>query len=223
VPSSAAEHVHPRSRREAASSGTRTTSGAGSSRKWRWSSWVQLLCLLVLMNRYVLGRSFAASAETASIARTPRRTDRAIIVPLYNEARASTAPSSAWRSRIPREKLRGGVVDDCSTDDSYAWACAGGAGDRRTTVCETRRTGQAQGDQPGRSSTSAEFVVSVTRTSSPTRGRCASWCEFVSPRIAAVAGAPSSRARPQRLTRMVAGSSTSRRSGSKDWSASSAR
>ncbi|MCR6679193.1 glycosyltransferase, partial [Escherichia marmotae] len=47
-----------------------------------------------------------------------------VVVPLYNEGRSIyDTILSLVRLEYPKDKLQITVVDDCSTDDSYDWAC----------------------------------------------------------------------------------------------------
>src|SRR5688572_5274157 len=88
---------------------------------------IYLFIFIVFLNRYVFG--FYLSLVRG------RRFDESIagfepsitiVVPLYNEGRSilDTIVSLAQLD-YPAERLSITIVDDCSTDDSYAWACRG--------------------------------------------------------------------------------------------------
>ena len=84
-----------------------------------------LFILIVFLNRYVFGFYLAVARG--------RRLDETIagylptitvVVPLFNEGRSIYETIvSLVRLDYPAAQLEVTVVDDCSTDDSYAWAC----------------------------------------------------------------------------------------------------
>src|ERR1051326_2254599 len=86
---------------------------------------IYLFILIVFVNRYIFGlyltmvrgRKFDETIEGYEPTIT-------VVVPLYNEGRSiyDTIISLVGLD-YPREKLSVTVVDDCSTDDSYEWAC----------------------------------------------------------------------------------------------------
>jgi len=152
------------------------------------------------MNRYVLGpflrrvRGEAVDRKDPSLEPTV-----AIIVPLYNEGEGiyRTVLSLA-QQEYPREKLEVVVVDDCSTDDSYAWAARAAPGrppDHR--CCAIPRIGQAQGHQPGgpRDQRRGRRVGGLRRDRRPARGARADGAVRQPRDWPRWAGAPSSRAR----------------------------
>ena len=170
---------------------------------------VQLLCLLVLMNRYVLGpflrrvRGEAVDRKDPSLEPTV-----AIIVPLYNEGEGiyRTVLSLAQQD-YPREKLEVVVVDDCSTDDSYAWAARAAQADRRIAVLRNpENMGKRKAINRAVLATSAEIVVSVdSDVIADPRAVRQLVARFVSPEIAAVGGRTFVQGQGRNwLTRMVA-------------------
>lgn len=86
---------------------------------------VALFILIVFLNRYVFGLWIRLArgrrAESTDDRYEPTVT---IVVPLFNEGK-SIYDTIASFSRLdyPKHKLSVTVVDDCSTDDSYEWAC----------------------------------------------------------------------------------------------------
>ena len=170
---------------------------------------VQLLCLLVLMNRYVLGpflrrvRGEAVDRKDPSLEPTV-----AIIVPLYNEGEGiyRTVLSLAQQD-YPREKLEVVVVDDCSTDDSYAWAARAAQVDRRIALLRNpENMGKRKAINRAVLATSAEIVVSVdSDVIADPRAVRQLVARFVSPEIAAVGGRTFVQGQGRNwLTRMVA-------------------
>ena len=85
---------------------------------------IHLFILVVFCNRYVFGLYLRLVRRD----RTAERDDAyeptiTVVIPLYNEGRSiyDTIASIA-RLDYPADKLSVIVVDDCSTDDSHAWA-----------------------------------------------------------------------------------------------------
>jgi cellulose synthase/poly-beta-1,6-N-acetylglucosamine synthase-like glycosyltransferase len=86
---------------------------------------IYLFIFIVFLNRYVFG-FYLTIVRRSKIDETidgyePTVT---IVVPLYNEGRSIyDTILSLVRLEYPQDKLSVTVVDDCSTDDSYEWAC----------------------------------------------------------------------------------------------------
>jgi N-acetylglucosaminyltransferase len=86
---------------------------------------IHLFILVVFCNRYVFG-FYLRVVRRRKV--DERRTDGyeptiTVVIPLYNEGRSIyDTIASISRLEYPRDKLSVIVVDDCSTDDSYAWA-----------------------------------------------------------------------------------------------------
>jgi cellulose synthase/poly-beta-1,6-N-acetylglucosamine synthase-like glycosyltransferase len=154
---------------------------------------VQLLVLLVLANRYVigplarrlLGRSFDATVDDYE-------PTVAFVVPLFNEGRGiAETIRSLLQQDYPPEKLSVVVVDDCSTDDSYTWACrvAAERPGSVTVLRAPRNQGKRAGINMAVTRTSAEIVVSVDSDVVVDRHAVRELVRrFVTPRIAAVGG-----------------------------------
>jgi cellulose synthase/poly-beta-1,6-N-acetylglucosamine synthase-like glycosyltransferase len=86
---------------------------------------IYLFIFIVFLNRYVFG-FYLTIVRRSKIDETidgyePTVT---IVVPLYNEGKSIyDTIISLVRLEYPQDKLSVTVVDDCSTDDSYEWAC----------------------------------------------------------------------------------------------------
>ena len=170
---------------------------------------VQLLFLLVIANRYVvgpllrrlLGKSFDATVEGFE-------PTVAFVVPLFNEGRGiADTIRSLLRQNYPPEKLSVVVVDDCSTDDSYEWACLAAAErpDAVTVLRAPRNQGKRAGINMAVARTSAEIVISVDSDVVVDRRAVRELVRrFATPRIAAVGGRTYVSNRDENfLTRMI--------------------
>src|SRR5215470_5686058 len=170
---------------------------------------VQLLCLLVLMNRYVLG-PFLRRVRGESVDRKDPSIEPtvSIIVPLYNEgAGIYRTVLSLSQQDYPKEKLEVVVVDDCSTDDSHAWAMRAAKSDPRIRVLRNpRNLGKRKSINRAVLATQAEIVVSVDSDVVADRRAVRELvARFVSPDIAAVGGRTFVQGQDRNwLTRMVA-------------------
>jgi N-acetylglucosaminyltransferase len=88
---------------------------------------ITLFIFVVFVNRYILGLYLRlARGRKIDDKREGYEPTVTIVVPLYNEGRSiyNTIESFA-RLDYPKDKLSVTVIDDCSTDDSYEWACKG--------------------------------------------------------------------------------------------------
>jgi cellulose synthase/poly-beta-1,6-N-acetylglucosamine synthase-like glycosyltransferase len=170
---------------------------------------VQLLCLLVLMNRYVLGPFLRRIRQEPVDRKDPSiEPSVAIVVPLYNEGEGiyRTILSLA-EQEYPKDKLEVVVVDDCSTDDSYSWALRAARADRRITVLRNAQNlGKRKSINRAVLATSAEVIVSVdSDVVADKRAVRELVARFVSPEIAAVGGRTFVQGHERNwLTRMVA-------------------
>ena len=154
---------------------------------------IQLLFLLVLANRYIVGplvrRVLGASFDLTVEGWEPTV---AFVVPLFNEGRGiADTIRSLLDQDYPPEKLSVVVVDDCSTDDSHAWACRAAA--ERPAAVTVLRAPRNQGKRAGINMavarTSAEIVVSVDSDVVVDRRAVRELVRrFATPRIAAVGG-----------------------------------
>jgi cellulose synthase/poly-beta-1,6-N-acetylglucosamine synthase-like glycosyltransferase len=153
---------------------------------------VHLFVLLLLMNRYVVGSALrrirgAKFDET----RTDYEPTVAIVVPLFNEGEGIyRTVLSLLQQQYPPEKLEIVVVDDCSTDDSLAWAHRAAEGRPQVRVIASpQNQGKRKAINLGVRSTEAEIIVSVDSdvVVDPQAVRQLV-ARFVSPEIAAVGG-----------------------------------
>jgi N-acetylglucosaminyltransferase len=86
---------------------------------------IYLFIFIVFLNRYVFG-FYLTIVRRSKIDETIEGYEPTVtvVVPLYNEGRSIyDTIISLVNLDYPKEKLSVTVVDDCSTDDSYEWAC----------------------------------------------------------------------------------------------------
>jgi len=153
---------------------------------------VYLLIVIVVTNRYFSGlfcrmlrRDF--DARVAGYEPTV-----SVIVPMFNEGKGIYATIlSLLEQDYPADKLSVIVVDDCSTDDSFAWARkAESLHPQRVRVIKNRRNmGKRKGIAHAVREVSTELVVSVDSDVVVDRRAVRELvCRFTSPRIVAVGG-----------------------------------
>jgi cellulose synthase/poly-beta-1,6-N-acetylglucosamine synthase-like glycosyltransferase len=154
---------------------------------------VHLLVVLILMNRYCVGpllRRLLGSRFDET--RDDWEPTVAFVVPLFNEGRGiTTTVASLLEQDYPPGKLSVTVVDDCSTDDSYEWACRAAAAHPScvTVLRAPVNQGKRAGINLAVSRTQAEVVVSVDSDVVVDRRAVRELVRrFASPRIAAVGG-----------------------------------
>lgn len=121
--------------------------------------------LLVFANRYVFGLYLKlVKGRRFDEKRDDYEPTVAIVVPLFNEGRSIyDTILSLLALDYPREKLSVTVVDDCSTDDSYDWACRAAAeypGQVRV-LRNPHNMGKRKGINHAVRETDAEIIVSV--------------------------------------------------------------
>jgi cellulose synthase/poly-beta-1,6-N-acetylglucosamine synthase-like glycosyltransferase len=127
---------------------------------------VYLLILIVLTNRYLAGLFFklargARFDETTADAAEP---SVAVVIPLFNEGEGIyRAVVSLLSQDYPADKLSITVVDDCSTDDSFAWAQRAAEADpaRVQVLRNPRNLGKRRGISRAVRELDAEIIVSV--------------------------------------------------------------
>ncbi|WP_309896141.1 glycosyltransferase [Archangium sp.] len=169
---------------------------------------VHLLVLVVMMNRYVLGpllrRLRGARVDATDDAYQP---SVMVIIPLFNEGEGIyQAIRSLLVQDYPQDKLGICVVDDCSTDDSYAWAMKAAEGHPNVRVMRNpHNMGKRKGIARAVREVDSEIVVSVDSDvvvhPSAVRELVR---RFVSERIAAVGGRTYVSNRHQNwMTRMI--------------------
>ncbi len=153
---------------------------------------IALFIFIVFLNRYVFGLYLR-------LARGKKTDDKlagyeptvTIVVPLYNEGRSiyDTIASFA-KLQYPKHKLSVTIVDDCSTDDSYEWACKGARDFANVRVLKNPyNMGKRRGINHAVREATAEIIVSIDSDVIvyPTAIR-ELVARFTSPEIAAVGG-----------------------------------
>ncbi|MFL5353397.1 glycosyltransferase [Archangium sp.] len=169
---------------------------------------VHLLVLMVMMNRYVLGpllrRVRGRRVDATDDSYQPTVT---VVIPLFNEGEGIYhAVRSLLVQDYAPDKLNIRVVDDCSTDDSYAWAMKAADGHPNVKVMRNpHNMGKRKGIARAVREATAEIIVSVDSdvVAHPSAVR-ELVRRFVSPRIAAVGGRTYVSNRNQNwLTRMI--------------------
>ncbi|XXF81083.1 glycosyltransferase [Myxococcaceae bacterium GXIMD 01537] len=169
---------------------------------------IQLLFLVVLMNRYVLGpflrRMKGARFDEVDDTYEPTV---AVVIPLFNEGEGIFhTVRSLVAQDYPAEKLRVIVVDDCSRDDSHAWALKAAEGHPNVHVIRNpENLGKRKGINRGVRASDSEIVISVDSDviADPSAVR-ELVRRFVHPNIAAVGGRTYVKNRHQNwLTRMI--------------------
>jgi cellulose synthase/poly-beta-1,6-N-acetylglucosamine synthase-like glycosyltransferase len=148
--------------------------------------------LLVFANRYVFGLYLKlVKGRRFDEKRADYEPTVAIVVPLFNEGRSiyDTIASFAKLDN-PKHKLSVTIVDDCSTDDSYEWACKGASELSNVRVLRNPcNMGKRRGINRAVRETTSEIIVSVDSDVIvyPTALR-ELVARFSSPQIAAVGG-----------------------------------
>jgi len=125
---------------------------------------IYLFIFIVFLNRYVFGlylslakgKKFDEKIEGFEPTVT-------VVVPLFNEGKSIYETiASLSKLEYPRDKLRITIVDDCSTDDSYDWACKGAKDFPNVTVLRNPvNMGKRKGINHAVRETDSEIIVSV--------------------------------------------------------------
>jgi N-acetylglucosaminyltransferase len=153
---------------------------------------IYLFIFIVFLNRYVFG-FYLTIVRRSKIDETidgyePTVT---VVVPLYNEGRSIyDTIVSLVQLDYPKEKLSITVVDDCSTDDSYEWACKAAREHSNVRVLRNPvNVGKRKGINHAVREATSEIIVSVDSDVIvyPTAIR-ELVRRFVTPEIAAVGG-----------------------------------
>jgi len=158
---------------------------------------IYLFIFIVFLNRYVFG-FYLTVVRRKKIDETIEGFEPTVtvVVPLYNEGKSIyDTIVSLVKLDYPSNKLEITVVDDCSTDDSYEWACkaardlslTGGASVR--VLRNPHNMGKRKGINYAVRESRAEIIVSVDSDVIifPTALR-ELVARFVGPEIAAVGG-----------------------------------
>ncbi|MBA3460805.1 MAG: glycosyltransferase family 2 protein [Deltaproteobacteria bacterium] len=153
---------------------------------------IYLFIFLVFLNRYVFG-FYLTILRRKTLDETIEGYEPTVtvVVPLFNEGRSIYDTIVALVNLdYPKEKLEVTVVDDCSTDDSYEWACKAAREYPNVTVLRNPvNVGKRKGINHAVRASKAEIIVSVDSDVIiyPTALR-ELVARFVSPEIAAVGG-----------------------------------
>ena len=152
-----------------------------------------LLVLLVWANRWLVGlylrivRRSAFEAVDESFEPTV-----AIVTPMFNEGQGIfDSITSMLALDYPAHKLSIIIVDDCSTDDSYTWAClaAKQSRGRVAVICNPVNLGKRKSIARAVRATKAEIIVSIDSDVIVEANAIRALVRrFTSPRIAAVGG-----------------------------------
>jgi cellulose synthase/poly-beta-1,6-N-acetylglucosamine synthase-like glycosyltransferase len=153
---------------------------------------VYLFVLLVLTNRYLLGL-YLKMTKGKRFDRTDNNYEPSvtIVVPLFNEGRSIFDTIISFSQLdYPKEKLFVTIVDDCSTDDSYEWACRAARRCPNVTVLRNPcNLGKRKGINAAVRQANTEIIVSID--SDVVVHRCALrrlMARFTEPDVAAVGG-----------------------------------
>ena len=153
---------------------------------------IYLFIFIVFLNRYVFGWYLTIlKGKRLDPKITGYEPTITIVVPLFNEGRSIyDTIKSLVELDYPSDKLEVTVVDDCSTDDSYEWACKAASQWSNVRVLRNAvNMGKRKGINAAVRASSAEVIVSVDSDVIvyPTALR-ELVARFTSPQIAAVGG-----------------------------------
>ena len=164
-----------------------------STRERRVTSFpIYLFIFIVFLNRYVFG-FYLTILRRSKIDETIEGYEPTVtvVVPLFNEGKSIyDTIASLVALDYPKDKLEVTIVDDCSTDDSYEWACKGARDFPNVTVLRNPyNMGKRKGINNAVRNSTSEIIVSVDSDVIiyPTALR-ELVARFVSPDIAAVGG-----------------------------------
>jgi len=153
---------------------------------------IYLLVVIVITNRYFAGLFCRALSSSFDARVDGYEPTVAVIVPMFNEGKGIHATVlSLLEQEYPAHKLSVVVVDDCSTDDSLAWARRAEAlhPERVRVVVNPYNMGKRKGIAHAVRQVDTEIVVSVDSDVVVDRRAVRELvCRFTSPRIAAVGG-----------------------------------
>jgi cellulose synthase/poly-beta-1,6-N-acetylglucosamine synthase-like glycosyltransferase len=153
---------------------------------------VALIIFIVFLNRYVFGLWLRLMRGKAiDTRREGFRPTVTIVVPLYNEGKSiyDTIASFA-KLDYPKDRLSVTVVDDCSTDDSYEWACKAARAFPNVRVLKNPyNMGKRRGINHAVRDATSEIIVSIDSDVIVYPSAVRELVErFTSPEIAAVGG-----------------------------------
>jgi N-acetylglucosaminyltransferase len=153
---------------------------------------IYLFIFIVFLNRYVFG-FYLTIIRRSKIDETIEGYEPTVtvVVPLYNEGRSIyDTIVSLVQLEYPQDKLSVTVVDDCSTDDSYEWACKAAAKYPNVRVLRNAvNMGKRKGINHAVREATSEIIVSVDSDVIVYPTAIKELVKrFVSPEIAAVGG-----------------------------------
>ena len=153
---------------------------------------VYLFIFVVFLNRYLFG-FYLALVRGRKFDETIEGYEPtvAVVVPLYNEGKSIyDTIISLVRLDYPPDKLSVIIVDDCSTDDSYEWACKAASECANVTVLRNPyNMGKRKGINHAVRRATSEVIVSVdSDVIVHPRALRELVARFVSPDIVAVGG-----------------------------------
>jgi len=153
---------------------------------------IYLFIFIVFLNRYVFG-FYLTIVRRSKIDETIEGYEPTVtvVVPLYNEGRSIyDTIVSLVKLDYPQDKLSVTVVDDCSTDDSYEWACKAAREYPNVRVLRNPvNMGKRKGINHAVREATAEIIVSVDSDVIVYPSAIRELVKrFVSPEIAAVGG-----------------------------------
>ena len=153
---------------------------------------VALFIFVVFLNRYVFGLYLRlARGATCDDKLADYEPSVTIVVPMFNEGRSIYDTIASFdRLDYPKHRLAVTIVDDCSTDDSYEWACRGAREHPGVRVMRTpSNMGKRRGLTRAVREATSEFIVSIDSDVIvyPTALR-ELVSRFTSPAVAAVGG-----------------------------------
>ncbi|MEM1348336.1 MAG: glycosyltransferase [Myxococcota bacterium] len=157
---------------------------------------IQILLAVVFANRYIIGTllMWAKGKEFDKVLSesTDWQPGVTITIPMYNEGEGIfRTVKSLLEQEYPKELLKIIVVDDCSTDDSYAWAKRAEelAPDRVTVMQNAENMGKRRGLIRAVRRADTEIIVSVDSDVVVAKDAIAQLMRrFTRPEIAAVGG-----------------------------------
>lgn len=154
---------------------------------------IYLLVLLVFINRYVGGLWLKLTkGDKFDQRKEGYEPTVTVVIPLYNEGKGIYKTiRSLLEQDYPAEKLTVTVVDDCSKDDSYEWACrARDESNGRVIVLQNPyNMGKRRGINHAVRKARAEIIVSVDSDVIVEKDAVRKLiARFVRPEIAAVGG-----------------------------------
>jgi N-acetylglucosaminyltransferase len=153
---------------------------------------IALFIFIVFLNRYVFGLYLRLlRGKKSDDKRLDYEPTVTIVVPLFNEGRSIYDTIRSFsKLDYPKHKLSVTIVDDCSTDDSYEWACKGARDFENVRVLKNPyNMGKRRGINHAVREATSEIIVSIDSDVIvyPTAIR-ELIARFTSPEIAAVGG-----------------------------------